>query len=293
MLKVVQSGPQMLFQDLGRFGMAGSGVAPSGTFDRMSAARANHAMGNAPTAPVVEILLGGVELEALTATQLVLTGMRCQIEVVHAGGGVTATYSNVIIDLGPGDRVRIALAQDGMRGYLAVRGGFRPTHVLGSSSTDVMSGIGPAPIITGDLLNIGDDIAEPAWWPRLRELPALWPREDVRTLAVVLGPRADWFAEDSLEAFFGQTYEVSDRSNRIGLRLTAEIALERAVENELPSEGMVRGSIQIPPNGMPVVFGPDYPVTGGYPVIGVLTRRSSDYSAQCAPGDKVRFVRAH
>lgn len=292
MLKVISTGPQLLFQDTGRFGMAGSGVAPSGTFDRMSAARANHAMGNTLAAPVLEILLGGVEVEAITDAHLVVTGMRCHIDVIKANASVTATYSNTIIDLSPGDRLRIGMAQEGMRGYLAVRGGFRPTPVLGSAATDIMSGIGPAAIAPGQALEFGDAIAEEAWWPRLRGLPTLWPTERVRTLSVVLGPRADWFTPEALETFFGQTYEVNEKSNRIGLRLDGKQALERATDDELPSEGMVRGSIQVPPNGMPVIFGPDYPVTGGYPVIGVLTRRSSDYSAQCAPGDKVRFIRA-
>lgn len=289
MLKVVSTGPQLLFQDLGRFHMAGSGVAPSGTFDRMSAVRANHAMGNYDNAAVLEILLGGVELLALDDVNFVMTGMRCPIDIISEDGTKRAQYSNNIIDVVPGDRICIGMAHHGMRGYLAVRGGFNPTPVLGSRSTDIMSGLGPAPVAPGDILLVSDDIAEHAWWPKLRELPALWPQEKVHELTVVLGPRADWFTPSSIEAFFGQVYEVSDQSNRIGLRLTADTPLERARNEELPSEGMVRGSIQVPPNGMPVIFGPDYPVTGGYPVIGVLTRRSSDYSAQCAPGDKVRF----
>lgn len=293
MLKVQATGPQLLYQDPGRSGMAGLGVAPSGSFDRMSAARANHAMGNAPEAPVIEVLYGGAEFEALTDAHLILTGMRSRIDITHADGSLTSTYSNVIIDVVAGDRIAIKAAHGGMRGYLALRGGCAPTPVLGSSSTDVMSGLGPAPIAAGDIVNTGNFIAELAWWPRLRELPTLWPWEEIRTLSVVLGPRADWFTPESLDAFFSQTYEVSDQSNRIGLRLSADTPLTRAHSQELPSEGMVRGSIQVPPNGMPVIFGPDYPVTGGYPVIGVLTRRSSDYSAQCAPGDKVRFVRAH
>lgn len=292
MFKVISAGPQSLFQDMGRFHMAGSGVAPSGNFDRMSAARANHAMGNDPRATVVEVLFGGLELEALAASHVVVAGMRCPVTVTDAAGRSRASYSHTLIDLEPGDRLLIGPAESGMRGYLAVRGGFHPPAVLGSCATDLMSGLGPAPLQDGDILEVGNCIAEEAWWPRLRQLPTLWPREEVRTLSVVPGPRSDWFSQESMAAFFGQVYEVSPQSNRIGVRVTGEVALERSRDDELPSEGMVRGSIQVPPNGMPVIFGPDYPVTGGYPVIGVLTRRSSDYSAQCAPGDKIRFIRA-
>lgn len=293
MLKVINTGPQLLFQDKGRFGMAGSGIAPSGSFDRMSAARANHAMGNTPDAPVVEILLGGAEFAVLHAVHAVVTGMRCRIEIGHANGTTLSAYSNVILDLSPGDTLRIGMTEDGMRGYLAIRGGFEATQVLGSAATDVMSGLGPAPLAAGDVLQAGNFAAEQAWWPRLRELPALWPREKVRTLAVILGPRSDWFEPAAIETFFEQTYTISDKSNRIGLRVEGGKALTRSNDLELPSEGMVRGSIQVPPSGMPVIFGPDHPVTGGYPVIGVLTGRSSDHSAQCAPGDLIRFIRAH
>lgn len=290
MFRVIRPGTQTLVQDLGRFGLAGSGVAASGSFDRMSAARANHAMGNFPSAAVLEVLLGGLEVEALAAAHVIVTGMQCPITVRSASGRQTHTSSNAIIDLAEGDVLEIGTAKRGMRGYLAVRGGFALDAVLGSQATDIMSGLGPAPLRAGDELPVGTEVAEQAWWPKLRQLPALWPNEEVHKLSVVLGPRTHWFTMDSLQSFFSQTYEVSAESNRVGVRLTGAHQLVRANDAELPSEGMVRGAIQVPPNGMPVVFGPDCPVTGGYPVIGVLTRRSSDYSAQLAPGDKVRFV---
>ena len=91
------------------------------------------------------------------------------------------------------------------------------------------------------------------------------------------------------QQLFTQVFTVSNDSNRIGLRMHSSEPIQHRVEGELKSEGMVRGSIQIPPGGNPVVFGPDHPVTGGYPVIAVLTSRSCDRSAQLLPGDKVRF----
>lgn len=292
MFKVINPGAHTVFQDVGRHGLAGTGVCPSGSFDRMSAARANHAMGNDPRATVLECLVGGLVLEALQATQFIVCGVRCPIVISGVDGRVRQSYSNTIIDLEAGERLDIGTAESGMRGYLAIRGGFAAESVLGSRATDIMSGLGPAPVKAGDVLLADSLIAEPAWWPTLRQLPTLWPLEEVHTLSVVLGPRADWFTEDSITDFFSQTYQVSPQSNRIGIRLEGSTPLTRAVSRELSSEGMVRGSIQVPPNGMPVIFGPDHPVTGGYPVTGVLTRRSSDYSGQIAPGESVRFQRA-
>lgn len=107
---------------------------------------------------------------------------------------------------------------------------------------------------------------------------------------MIRGPRDKWFTRESLEDFFCREFTVSTDSNRIGLRLEAEKPLSRRIHGELKSEGMVRGSIQVPPGGHPVIFGPDHPVTGGYPVIAVLTGRSCDRSAQLLPGDKIRFT---
>lgn len=105
------------------------------------------------------------------------------------------------------------------------------------------------------------------------------------------GPRDDWFAAGSLAALVSGAYTVSPASNRIGLR-TLGPALRRAAgrDGELPSEGMVPGAVQVPPDGRPVVFLADHPTTGGYPVIGVVPEESLPAAAQSAPGTRIRFV---
>ncbi|MDP9416494.1 MAG: biotin-dependent carboxyltransferase family protein, partial [Actinomycetota bacterium] len=105
----------------------------------------------------------------------------------------------------------------------------------------------------------------------------------------VPGPRDDWFAPAALAALSATAYEVTTESNRVGVRLRGE-ALERSVRGELPSEGLARGSIQVPPSGQPVVFLADHPVTGGYPVIGVVVDRNTDLVGQLRPGQRVRFA---
>ena len=108
---------------------------------------------------------------------------------------------------------------------------------------------------------------------------------------VLLGPRADWFTADARRRFTDQTWTVTPRSNRVGLRLAGPEPLERAQTGELPSEGTVPGAVQIPPNGQPVVFTADHPVTGGYPVIGYVADADVDRCAQLAPGQRIRFRR--
>lgn len=288
---VISTGPQALFQDRGRFGYASSGVSGSGSFDRLSAARANHALGNDPNATVIEILVGSFDFEVHSPATIVVTGTAATITAHSAVGRSKNATTNTIMDLEPGDRVRLGNADYGMRAYLAVRGGFRVPEVLGSAATDLLSALGPTPIAAGDVLSIGRDIADSQWWPLMRQLPTLWHRrEGTETLTVIRGPRDKWFTPESLDSFFHQSFTVSTDSNRIGIRLDAEKPLSRRIEGELKSEGMVRGSIQVPPGGHPVIFGPDHPVTGGYPVIAVLTARSCDRSAQLMPGDEVRFT---
>ncbi|MDO4760677.1 MAG: biotin-dependent carboxyltransferase family protein [Corynebacterium sp.] len=289
MIEVLSTGPLALFQDRGRFGYASLGVGSSGCFDRMSAARANHAVGNSPHAPVIEVVFGGFSFRTFERADIIVTGIDAPV-TVHTSTGVKKFYTNSIIHLTPGDQVHIGAAEYGLRAYLAIRGGFAPHHTLGSASTDVLAHIGPDPIQANDVIPTTKEfIQEEPWWPLLSSIPPLWRRMPTETLRVMPGPRRDWFDDRAWELLLSQEYTVSATSNRIGLRLEASTPLERRISQELPSEGMVRGAIQVPPNGMPVVFGPDHPVTGGYPVIAVLTERSCDRSAQLPPGAKVRF----
>ena len=110
-------------------------------------------------------------------------------------------------------------------------------------------------------------------------------------LTVVPGPRDDWFTDP--EALVRTDWVTSDRSDRVGTRLTGQPLTPRDPERQLPSEGAVRGSIQVPPNGLPVILGPDHPVTGGYPVIGVVVDRDVDRIAQVRPGQRVRLHWSH
>ncbi|MFD1213897.1 urea amidolyase, partial [Arthrobacter sp. GCM10027362] len=120
------------------------------------------------------------------------------------------------------------------------------------------------------------------------EPPAAEPAE-VTELRFVPGPRAEWFTEAALAEFGRQLWTVTPQSNRIGLRLDGT-PLTRARTGELNSEGTVTGAIQVPPSGLPILFLADHPVTGGYPVAGVVLSADLDKAAQLAPGAMIRFV---
>jgi len=197
----------------------------------------------------------------------------------------SASRSHVLVTVHPGDlRARDLQSSNGT--YVAVRGGIDVPKVLGSRSTDLLSGLGPDVLAAGDRLPIGHSV---------RPMPgvdvAAVPEPEGGEVVVQLqpGPRRDWFTDDAWASLLSQRYTVTAQSNRIGLRLDGA-PLERAITRELPSEGMVRGALQIPSSGTPVLFLADHPVTGGYPVVGYVIDDDVDRCGQLRTGQILRFT---
>jgi biotin-dependent carboxylase-like uncharacterized protein len=283
MIVVEQVGPLATIQDLGRPGWFDSGVGPAGAADRASLRLANRLVGNPEGHAAVEVLLGGLALHAEEHVMLAVTGAPAPTTV----DGRPVGHASVL-ELEPGQTLRLAYASVGLRSYVAVRGGIDVPETLGSRSRDTMSGLGPEPLEQGDRLPIGPS---PHTIPVVDVAPVADLPAAVVTVRAVLGPRDDWFT-DATVLFEGE-WEVSTDTDRIGARLARRRGppLTRKVTRELPTEGMALGSIQVPPSGQPVVFLADHPVTGGYPVIAVVLDADVDAIAQTRPGQPVRFVR--
>jgi biotin-dependent carboxylase-like uncharacterized protein len=273
-VEVVDPGALTTVQDLGRPGWAHLGVPRSGALDAPALRLANRLVGNRDSAAALETTLSGLTLRPDRATTLAVAGAPCDVRV----DGRPASWG-AAVPVPAGAEVRIGPATEGVRSYVALSGGIDVAPVLGSRSTDVLSGLGPAPLEAGDRLPLGPPGRAPYG---IEAVPQ--PRGD--RLHLVLGPRADWFSPGALEALDGAAYEVSADSNRIGLRLTGP-PIERTANDELPSEGMVLGAVQVPPNGQPVVFLHDHPTTGGYPVVAVVIEDDLPVCAQARPGDRL------
>ncbi|WP_274555856.1 biotin-dependent carboxyltransferase family protein [Streptomyces spiramyceticus] len=279
---VVRAGALTSVQDRGRSGHAHLGVPRSGALDRPASGLANRLVGNPPDAAVLETTLNGCAVRPRCAATVAVTGAPCAVTVdgrPAAWGAPVRVAAGAVLELGPAVR--------GVRSYLAFAGGVAAEPVLGSRSTDLLSGLGPAPLTDGAVLPLGGVTGLPVY---ADALPLQGPPGEL-VLRMGPGPRADWFTGRALHTLATATYRVSSASNRIGLR-TEGPALERAVHAELPSEGMVLGAVQVPPDGRPVVFLADHPTTGGYPVIGVVREPDLAAAAQAAPGTPVRFVPA-
>ena len=281
-LRVLATGPLTTVQDLGRPGLAHLGVTPSGAADRGALRLANRLVGNPEDAACLEATLGGLAVRARGDLLVALTGAPCPV----AGPGDVGFGAPV--RLGDGEELRLGTPATGLRSYLAVRGGLATQPVLGSRSTDLLSGLGPPVVAVDDDLPVGD--AAPA--SDLVDLaPTPAPASGAVALRVLLGPRDDWLTPASVDALLSETWEVSGESNRVGARLTGP-RLEWSRAGELVSEGVVRGAVQVPPSGQPVLFGADHPVTGGYPVVAVVLDADTDLAAQVRPGQQIRFTRA-
>jgi len=276
-LVVVAPGPLTLVQDGGRPGYAAMGVSRSGAFDVGAYELGRRLLDNPEGAAALEVLLGGVIVVATAATRAVLTGGLVQA----TAGGRAVGYGEVFYLL-PGERLELRHCTRGVRAYVSVAGGIDVPPVLGSRATDTLAGIGPRPLTVGDVLPLGK--APPP--TRTAIAPLTPPSDGVVTLDALSGPRTDWLADSDLQG----EWTVAPDSNRVGVRLMGH-SWRRARDGELPSEGLVRGSVQLPPDGRPVIFGPDHPTTGGYPVVSVLTGAACDRLAQLRPGQRVRFRR--
>jgi len=277
MILVEETGPLALIEDLGRSGFAHLGVSPSGAADRSACALANRLVGNAEGAAVVEVTLGGLVITTSKLHWLAVTGAPTQLWIDNQ-----PTSSHTVLSVRLGERLRIEPPEEGVRNYLAVRGGLFAPKTLGSRSTDVLSGLGPSLLRPGDTIDVGHPTGV---LPGIDIAP---PRRPSKQLEVLPGPRRDWFTDEAWDRLVSARWTTSIDADRVAVRLEGP-RLARRVTDELPSEGLIRGAIQIPPAGQPLIFLADHPVTGGYPVVGVLTDRSADHAAQLRPGDGVSF----
>lgn len=260
-LEIVDVGFGTTVQDLGRSGFAHLGIPHAGAVDPALARLVNRLVGNAPDAAVIE-----------TVGDLVVRARRA-VTVVTSRDAAPRTLT-------PGAEIRLPAGGGRQWHYLGVRGGLAVDPVLGSRSVDTLSGLGPAMVAPGALLPVGGEPADPV--ADLAPIPSV---DDVARVAA--GPRADWFDAGVLDRLATGRWTVTT-SSRVGVRLRG-VDLGRVRHDELASEGLVRGAIQVPPDGDPIMMLADHPTTGGYPVVAVVHPDDVATVAQHPAGSTIRF----
>ena len=282
-LEVLATGPLTLVEDRGRPGLADVGVGHSGAADPAAYLLGLRLVGHEADAAApasLEIMLGGLAVRARGDLLVALTGAPCPADV----DGRPVPHAAPVA-LADGQVLTLGVPPVGLRTWLAVRGGIAVTPVLGSRSTDTLARLGPPVPAAGDVLPVGP---APASFPVVDVAPQAVSDDVDVVLQMLAGPRAAWCDLSGLDE---ERWTVSPRSNRVGIRLEGkQIHRQEAyADRELPSEGMVTGAVQVPPGGEPVVFLADHPVTGGYPVVAVLTPGSVALAAQLRPGQQARL----
>lgn len=278
-IEVISPGLLTTIQDNGRPGYAHLGVPPSGALDKAALHLANRLVGNEVNAAVLEMTILGCTLRFNQLSTVVLTGADIHATLNGRGEAMNAPFT-----VPAGGVLVLGSIRQGARTYLAIRGGLAVPLVLGSRSTDTLTGLGPAPLRAGDSLPLGTAVQS---WPGV-DIAAVSKFDDTSPFQIIAGPRADWFTQGALAALLDQPYLVHPDSNRVALRLSGEL-LPRTQTAELASEAVLAGAIQVPMSQQPILFLNDHPTTGGYPVIAVVHSSDLDRAAQLRPGDKIRF----
>lgn len=276
---VVRAGALTTFQDAGRLGYAHLGVPRSGALDPAAFALANRLVGNPAPLPALETTFDGVALRFDQAATVAVTGAHGPVRV----DGNQAGWA-LPLHIRPGATLDVRQADRGLRAYIAVAGGFAPVATLDSASTDQLSGLGPAPLRDGDQVEIGLPAGAP---PVIDIAPYILPPSD-SVIRLHPGPRRSWLTAQAEKALFSCRYTVTPTSNRVAVRLAGP-TLDRSHDVELPSEGIVWGSVELLPSGQILIFLADHPTTGGYPVVAVADHAAAGSLAQARPGSELRF----
>ena len=282
MIEVLRAGLCDLVMDLGRPGRGALGVPAGGAADQAALAAANELVGNNEAAAGLEVTLMGPLLRFPLGGVVALTG--APFAATRSSGAALAWNETLV--LSTGETLSLARAERGCRCWLAVRGGLTVPPVMGSRSSFLPARFGGH---LGRALHAGDVLPCGTAAGAVRLLRARAPvMVQDAPLRVMAGPQASQFDDAGLAAFFAGTYRVGAASDRRGLRLSGPAVTH--TQSTLPSQGVLPGAVQVPPDGQPIILGWDGPVTGGYPVIAAVISADLSRLAQLRPGDAVRFV---
>lgn len=283
MIEVVRAGLCDLVVDQGRAGRGAIGVPVGGAADPLALAAANALVGNDSSAAGLEMTFAGPDLRFPVGGIVALTGTRF---TATRSNGLSVAWNQTLI-MAPGETLSLEGAETGCRCWLALAGGLAVPSVMGSRSTLLPAGFGGH---QGRALRAGDELmpGQPAQdeGRLLQAQPPSTPAVDA-PLRVVAGPQTGLFDDGGLAAFYGGLYRVAAASDRRGLRLDGPVVTH--ARTELPSQGVLPGAVQIPPDGRPIILGWDGPVTGGYPVIAGVIAADWARLAQLKSGDAIRF----
>ncbi|NVD07940.1 biotin-dependent carboxyltransferase [Vibrio sp. JPW-9-11-11] len=285
-IEVIKPGQQALIQDFGRFGLAHLGIAQGGPVDDYAYSWANHLLGNTVNVATLEITLGQAEFLIHASCEMAIAGGDLNAKLDGESVCNWSTFRAV-----RGQTLSFGLPRNGLRAYLAIKGGFNVPQQLGSVATVTRDQLGG--LAFGNPLALGDVLGFNPHSMRAKPVQMTFrykPDYDLPLeLRFIEGYQVNDFDRDDVDSFYSQQFEVSQLINRMGYRLTG--ARIQTPNKEYLSEGIALGAVQIPPSGEPIILLNDRQTIGGYPKIGCVARIDLPRLAQAKPGQKVSFVR--
>lgn len=284
-LQVIEPGLQTTIQDTGRVDAQRFGFPASGSVDRAATRLANLLVGNAEGTAVLEFPLVGPTLEFERSTFIALTGARFKAELNHA-----LIPMNQCLQVQAGDILKIGPVEKGRIGYLAIAGGIQTAPVLGSQSTTIrlhLGGFHGRALEAGDLIPIKKQTVLTSFYHRRAQAQRLPNQDEIIKIRLIKGPQWQWFDHLNQQRLFQGTFKVTNQADRMGYRLGGTKL--QVPKKNLLSTATVRGALQIPQNGEPIVLMADRQTTGGYSVIAVIATIDLGYFAQCQAGQKIQF----
>ena len=283
-IKVLRPGLNTTFQDRGRSNLYHLGIPFSGAMDTRNLLITNKLVGNDPNDAVLEFALQGPKLKIKE------NKINCVVT-----GNVNFTFKKnskiyngecyKTFDLNNDDEIDIITTNNSMYGYFSISGGFKLEKKWNSYSTHLRSMIGPN---NGKKIVENDDLQLNKNTKIIIKKSINYINSKIESLRVIKGTNFDFFSKDSQRSFFEHQYQVTNLTDRMGMRLDG-YKLKNIKSENIKSEGLIKGIIQVPPDGKPIIMLSDHGTIGGYPKIGVIISADYDKLVQLPPQSKIKF----
>jgi len=283
--EVLRPGINTTFQDKGRFHMQHFGITPGGCMDLDLFSVANALVGNSLEEGVLEFAYQGPLLKLMKGkTKIAITG-NVLFQIIKSNQEIITGECNRTYKLIEGDQVDILATKKSAYGYMALEGGFDIKPFCKSVSILSRAQIGPN---KGKIIKINDKIDIKIESKNKKNFSIKVQKENKKKIRVLKGPQFDYFSKESQKVFLSKEYTISNLTDRMGMRLEGT-TMKNIVNTNIRSEGITKGAIQIPADGLPIVLLTDYPTIGGYPKIANVASVDYNLLIQKTPGEKIFF----
>jgi len=281
---IERPGINSTFQDKGRFGLQHLGVVASGSMDSFLSDLANKLVGNDTNLPLIEFAYQGPLIKLISGKAHVSITGNIKFKIKKNNKEIIIGVPNSSFNLEEGDALDVIATTKSIYGYLAVEGSFNLEKINNSFSTLLKAKIGPN---GGEKLSINQKINLNSTMKN--ENKKLFLNFDTTNeIRVLPGKQLNYFSDKSLKDFYSEKYKITNNTDRMGARLEGN-KLDHVDSFNIPSEGIAKGSIQVPGDGQPIVLLNDHPTIGGYPKIAHIITADFDNFIQKQPGSEVRF----